>query len=115
MWLIETLDLGQCIIGNFVSIDKSVQKVFSSFSPDVCICLSLKQSTYPVYQLVNGDTGYWLERMDSRVRKVGMASSNAKFWNMDGVVSLVDEFLQNQGLIFNILTYRIIFRIILTH
>ena len=73
---------------------------FSSFSADVCICLALKQSTYPVYQLVNGDTGYWKERMDSRVRKVGKAATNVKFWNMSGVVSLVDEFLQNQGMKF---------------
>jgi len=69
---------------------------YSSFNADVCICLSLKQSTYPVYQLVNGDTGYYKDRMDTRVRRISRAATHCQLWRMTGLVSLVDEFLKNQ-------------------
>ena len=70
---------------------------FSSFSADVCLCLAMKQSLYPVFQLTNGDTGFYTDYRDTRVRKMGTASSFAKVYNFTGIVTLVNELLENQG------------------
>ena len=50
-----------------------------------------------MFQLVHGDTGYWTDKMDTRLRRISRAASNCQLWRMSGLVSLVDEFLQNQG------------------
>jgi len=77
---------------------------YSSFSADVCTCLAMKQSTYPVFQLTNGDTGHYPLLRDTRVRSMGMASAMANFFHFSGIVTLVNEVLENQG-IFCILFY----------
>ena len=71
--------------------------ISSSFSADVCLCLSMKQSLYPVFQLTNGDTGFYTDYRDTRVRKMGTASSFANVYNLTGIVTLVNELLENQG------------------
>lgn len=69
---------------------------YSSFSADVCLCLALKQSLYPVFQLTNGDTGFYTDYRDTRVRKMETASSFATLYNFTGIVTLVNELLENQ-------------------
>ena len=57
----------------------------------------MKQSLYPVFQLTNGDTGFYTDYRDTRVRKMGTASSFANVYNLTGIVTLVNELLENQG------------------
>ena len=57
----------------------------------------MKQSLYPVFQLTNGDTGFYTDYRDTRVRKMGTASSFASVYNFTGIVTLVNELLENQG------------------
>ena len=57
----------------------------------------MKQSLYPVFQLTNGDTGFYTDYRDTRVRKMGTASSFANVYNFTGIVTLVNELLENQG------------------
>jgi len=56
----------------------------------------MKQSLYPVFQLTNGDTGFYTDYRDTRVRKMGTASSFASVYNFTGIVTLVNELLENQ-------------------
>ena len=60
----------------------------------------MKQSLYPVFQLTNGDTGFYIDYRDTRVRKMGTASAFANVYNFAGIVTLVNELLENQGKMF---------------
>lgn len=64
--------------------------MFSSFSPEICILLSLKQSTFPVFFLNdsgNGPTG------DIRASSLQEAIHFAKKWALDGIVMASEPFV----------------------
>jgi len=58
----------------------------------------MKQSDYPVFQLTQGDTGHYPDPRDSRMRKIGTAAAMANFFHFNGIVTLVNEILENKGL-----------------
>lgn len=58
--------------------------VISSFSPDVCILLSLKQPSIPVLFLTDAGTSF---AGDLRANSLEEAVKHAKRWNLDGIVS----------------------------
>ena len=64
--------------------------MFSSFSPEICILISLKQSTFPVFFLNdsgNGPTG------DVRASSLQQAIHFAKKWALDGIVMASEPFV----------------------
>lgn len=64
--------------------------VFSSFSPEVCLCLQLKQSTYPVYFLT--ESGH-VDAGDVRARSVQEAVRFARASELAGTVQRADTLI----------------------
>ena len=69
---------------------------FSSFSPEICILLSRKQSRYPVYFLTRA--GY-LPSNDARAASLLGAVHFARSWNLRGIVCLSHPLVQCPHLI----------------
>ncbi|SPN98551.1 related to multifunctional cyclin-dependent kinase PHO85 [Cephalotrichum gorgonifer] len=60
--------------------------LFSSFNPDICLCLSLKQASYPVMFLT--DSGIDIEPVaDVRASSLQQAIRFASRWDLLGIVS----------------------------
>ena len=70
--------------------------MFSSFSPEVCILVSLKQSTFPIFFL--NDSGNW-PTGDVRASSLQQAVHFAKRWALDGVVMASEPFVYAPKLI----------------
>jgi glycerophosphoryl diester phosphodiesterase len=64
--------------------------IFSSFSPEICILLSLKQSSYPVLFL--NDSGNY-PTGDIRASSLQEAVHFVKRWNLDGIVMASEPFV----------------------
>ncbi|SCU87278.1 LAME_0D09450g1_1 [Lachancea meyersii CBS 8951] len=58
--------------------------IFSSFHPDVCIMLSLKQPSFPILYLTEGGTK---KTVDARAASLQNAIRFAKTWDLLGIVS----------------------------
>jgi glycerophosphoryl diester phosphodiesterase len=64
--------------------------MFSSFSPEICILVSLKQTSFPIFFL--SDSGNW-PTGDVRASSLQEAIHFAKRWNLDGVVMASEPFV----------------------
>lgn len=69
---------------------RSRSVMFSSFSPDICILISLKQSTFPVFFL--NDSGNW-PTGDVRASSLQEAIHFANRWALDGIVMASEPFV----------------------
>lgn len=66
--------------------------VLSSFTPEVCIVLSLKQTAYPVMFITNaGKTP--VQDKELRASSLQAAVHFARIWNLAGVVFACEAFL----------------------
>lgn len=63
--------------------------VISSFTPEVCICLILKQKSYPVMFLTNAGKYPQVDR-ERRAASLRVAVKFAKRWNLAGVIPRSD-------------------------
>lgn len=70
--------------------------VFSSFSPEACICLQLKQNTYPVYFLT--ESGH-IDAGDVGARSVQEAMHFARAWGLSGTVQRADPLISSPKLV----------------
>jgi glycerophosphodiester phosphodiesterase len=70
--------------------------MFSSFSPEVCILVSLKQTTYPILFL--NDSGNW-PTGDIRASSMQEAVHFATCWELDGVVMASEPFVMSPRLV----------------
>ncbi|KAI1261110.1 Glycerophosphoryl diester phosphodiesterase family-domain-containing protein [Xylariaceae sp. FL1019] len=66
--------------------------VFSSFTPEVCILLSLKQKVYPVMFLTNAGKMPMID-MEKRAASLQVAVKFARFWGLTGLVLHSEAFL----------------------
>ncbi|KAF3282554.1 Glycerophosphocholine phosphodiesterase [Orbilia oligospora] len=64
--------------------------VISSFSPDICILASLKQSKYPVLYLTRGGCS---KLWDERARSLREAIHFAKTWDLFGTITVCNPIL----------------------
>lgn len=64
--------------------------MFSSFSPEICILISLKQSTFPVFFLNDSGNG---PTSDVRASSLQEAIHFAKRWALDGIVMASEPFV----------------------
>lgn len=64
--------------------------IFSSFHPDICVLLSLKQPSIPILYLTESGT---LEMADVRAASLQAAIRFAKKWNLLGIVSAADPLI----------------------
>lgn len=65
--------------------------IFSSFNPDICLMLSLKQPTFPVLFLTEGGTDYMA---DVRASSLQEGIRFAKRWDLLGIVSAARPLIQ---------------------
>lgn len=72
--------------------------ILSSFTPEICILLRLKQSRYPVLFITNAGKPPMVDR-DLRAASLQMAMKFAKYWGLQGIVLACDTFLLCPGLI----------------
>lgn len=81
--------------------------ILSSFTPEICILLSLKQSTYPVMFITNAGKVPMADK-ELRAASLQMAVHFARRWNLDGIVLACEtfvycprfiKFVQNAGLL----------------
>jgi len=66
--------------------------IFSSFDPDICLLLSLKQPRFPVFFLTEGGSALY---PDARMNSLDAAIAFAKSTRLRGIVSFVDPVLNN--------------------
>lgn len=69
---------------------------FSSFSPEVCMCLAMKQRLYPVLFLNDSSN---CPTFDIRATSLQTALHFAKTWNLQGVVMASEPLVASPGLI----------------
>ena len=78
-------------------VDGSQRHVlFSSFNPDVCLCMSFKQPSIPILFLT--DAGC-CEVGDVRATSLQEAIRFARRWNLLGIVSAAEPFVISPGLV----------------
>jgi glycerophosphocholine phosphodiesterase GPCPD1 len=73
--------------------------IFSCFDANVCYCLQVKQSTYPVMQLTNGDSGLYVDTRDLRTRRNETAIKWAKYAGFVAINTLVKDVLNGYELV----------------
>ncbi|OAA79656.1 Glycerophosphoryl diester phosphodiesterase [Akanthomyces lecanii RCEF 1005] len=66
--------------------------ILSSFTPEICILLSLKQSTYPVMFVTNAGKVPMADK-ELRAASLLMAVQFARRWNLDGIVLACETFV----------------------
>lgn len=64
--------------------------LFSSFNPDICLCLSIKQPSFPVMFLTDAGTN---EVADVRASSLQEAIRFASRWDLLGIVSAAEPFV----------------------
>lgn len=67
------------------------QIILSSFTPEICILLSMKQKAYPVLFITNAGK-ISMSDMDVRAASVQVAVKFAQRWNLAGLVFACDAF-----------------------
>ncbi|KAK6523098.1 Glycerophosphocholine phosphodiesterase [Orbilia ellipsospora] len=78
------------ILDKIFEKDSDREIVISSFSPEICILASLKQSKYPVLHLTRG--GYF-HLWDERARSLRAGIHFAKAWNLLGTITVCNPIL----------------------
>lgn len=74
------------------------QIMVSSFTPEICILLSMKQKAYPVLFITNAGK-LPMNDMEVRAASVQMAVQFAQRWNLAGVVFACDALLMSPRLV----------------
>lgn len=70
--------------------------ILASFSPEVCICLKLKQNTYPVHFLTESGN---VNAGDVRARSLQEAVHFARAWDLAGTIQRADPLLSSLKLV----------------
>ncbi|KAI2610668.1 glycerophosphodiester phosphodiesterase GDE1 [Hypoxylon fragiforme] len=70
--------------------------IFSSFNPDICLCLSFKQPSIPIMFLTDAGTE---EVSDIRASSLQEAVRFASRWNLLGIVSNAEPFVNSPRLV----------------
>ncbi|KAI1780787.1 glycerophosphodiester phosphodiesterase GDE1 [Hypoxylon cercidicola] len=70
--------------------------IFSSFNPDICLCLSFKQPSIPILFLTDAGTE---EVSDVRASSLQEAIRFASRWNLLGIVSNAEPFVNSPRLV----------------
>ncbi|KAL1305746.1 hypothetical protein AAFC00_007327 [Neodothiora populina] len=95
-YAIEVNLLVDTILRTIFDLAESRPIVFSSFSPEVCVCLQLKQDRYPVYFLTESGN---IDAGDIRARSVQEAVHFARAWNLAGTIQRADPLLASPRLV----------------
>lgn len=80
------------ILGTLMEHAKDRRIVLSTFHPDICILLKLKQNRYPVLFLTQGKTDRYKAFKDARAISTEAAVYMAKIFNFWGVICAFESF-----------------------
>ncbi|GAB1599104.1 glycerophosphocholine phosphodiesterase GPCPD1-like [Argonauta hians] len=90
------LDVILNIIFNYAGKRKII---LSTFEPDLCCMLQLKQNKYPVFFLTQGINSRWINYKDTRCQSTTEAVNYAKAESLPGICAHAEEILKNTDLI----------------
>lgn len=100
LWEAEDRNMETCALELNAFIDTTLDKIYrlgakrsitlSSFSPEICILLSIKQQGYPVLFINKAGS---VPTGDVRASSLQQAIRFAKSWNLAGIVMLSDVFV----------------------
>ncbi|ELT93656.1 hypothetical protein CAPTEDRAFT_223175 [Capitella teleta] len=88
-----------CILENMLPFAKKRRILFSSFDPDICTLLALKQPTFPVFFLSLGKTLKYVPYLDPRGNDAFTAANFCRSRGLMGVVVHAEDILRDLTII----------------
>ncbi|KAI4867029.1 glycerophosphodiester phosphodiesterase GDE1 [Hypoxylon rubiginosum] len=95
-YAIELNSFCDTVLNKVYDMAKSRHIIFSSFNPDICLCLSFKQPSIPIMFLTDAGTE---EVSDIRASSLQEAIRFASRWNLLGIVSNSELFVNSPRLV----------------
>ena len=95
-YAIELNSFCDTVLTKVYDLARSRQIIFSSFNPDICLCLSFKQPSIPIMFLTDAGTS---EVSDIRASSLQEAIRFATRWNLLGIVSEAAVFVNSPRLV----------------
>lgn len=95
-YAIELNSFCDTVLNKVYDMAKSRHIIFSSFNPDICLCLSFKQPSIPILFLTDAGTE---EVSDIRASSLQEAIRFASRWNLLGIVSNAEPFVNSPRLV----------------
>ncbi|KAK7756478.1 Glycerophosphocholine phosphodiesterase [Diatrype stigma] len=95
-YAIELNSFCDTVLTKVYDLARSRQIIFSSFNPDICLCLSFKQPSIPIMFLTDAGTS---EVSDIRASSLQEAIRFATRWNLLGLVSDAAVFVNSPRLV----------------
>lgn len=95
-YAIELNSFCDTVLSKVYDLAKGRHIIFSSFNPDICLCLSFKQPSIPIMFLTDAGTE---EVSDIRASSLQEAVRFASRWNLLGIVSNAEPFVNSPRLV----------------
>ncbi|KAI1803847.1 glycerophosphodiester phosphodiesterase GDE1 [Daldinia bambusicola] len=95
-YAIELNSFCDTVLNKVYDLTRSRHIIFSSFNPDICLCLSFKQPSIPILFLTDAGSE---EVSDIRASSLQEAIRFASRWNLLGIVSNAEVFVNSPRLV----------------
>ncbi|KAI1389128.1 glycerophosphodiester phosphodiesterase GDE1 [Hypoxylon trugodes] len=95
-YAIELNSFCDTVLNKVYDLGRNRHIIFSSFNPDICLCLSFKQPSIPILFLTDAGTD---EVSDIRASSLQEAVRFASRWNLLGIVSNAEPFVNSPRLV----------------
>lgn len=95
-YTVEINSFCDTVLAKVYDLTKSRNIIFSSFNPDICLCLSFKQPSIPIMFLTDAGTS---PVGDVRASSLQEAIRFASRWNLLGIVSASQPFVNSPRLV----------------
>ncbi|KAI0843943.1 glycerophosphodiester phosphodiesterase GDE1 [Daldinia vernicosa] len=95
-YAIELNSFCDTVLNKVYDLTKNRHIIFSSFNPDICLCLSFKQPSIPILFLTDAGSE---EVSDIRASSLQEAIRFASRWNLLGIVSNAEPFVNSPRLV----------------
>ncbi|KAI0384626.1 glycerophosphodiester phosphodiesterase GDE1 [Hypomontagnella monticulosa] len=95
-YAIELNSFCDTVLSKVYDLGKNRHIIFSSFNPDICLCLSFKQPSIPILFLTDAGID---EVSDIRASSLQEAIRFASRWNLLGIVSNAEPFVNSPRLV----------------
>ncbi|EON99373.1 putative glycerophosphodiester phosphodiesterase gde1 protein [Phaeoacremonium minimum UCRPA7] len=95
-YAVELNSFCETVLAKVYDLAKDRHVIFSSFNPDICLCLNFKQPNFPIMFLTDAGT---LSVGDIRASSLQEAIRFASRWNLLGIVSVSEPFVNSPRLV----------------
>lgn len=95
-YAVELNSFCDTVLSKVYDLAKNRNIIFSSFNPDICLCLSFKQPNFPILFLTDAGTS---PVGDIRASSLQEAIRFASRWNLLGIVSSAEPFVNSPRLV----------------